>query len=318
MRYIIYNARSELASFLFENFHDAQTTLIAYAEMPARILGRIGRGIESQFSRARLGLYPDAGTRRQLQAIEPTDVVLFFAMENINNIASVKKYVRARTTHVFLWNPVAKLKKDAQDGARQLARLKAICASIHTFDPDDTATHGLVLAPQPYRDAPGTSDDDAPPTFYFSGVDKGRLGLLLQLKTVIEQLGMRHRFHVVADARKAYDADQRAHLESHWIPYAQNLQESRQATCLVEIVQSHQSGPTLRSMEALFLQKKLVTNRLSARADAFHDPERVLVLDRIDADTLQSFMRTPFKPVDPALLAPHEIHAWVRRVAPVG
>lgn len=317
MRHIIYNARSELASFLFEDFQEPDTALIAYSEMPASAAGRIGRAVESRFPHLRIGLYPDAGARRRLRSIAPTDVVLLFAMENVNNIASVIKYIRASRVHVFLWNPVAKLKRDPRDGARQLARLKTLVSSVHTFDPEDAASHGLALAPQPFRHVPVPRGDDVPPTFYFSGVDKGRLGLLRELKAAIEHLGMSHRFHVVPDKGRAYGAAEQTHLQGGWIPYAQNLSESGQSACLVEVVQSHQSGPTLRSMEALFLQKKIVTNRASARDDAFYDPDRVLVMDRIDPTVLRDFMRRPFRPVAPALLAPHEIHAWVRQVAPL-
>lgn len=317
MRHIIYNAKSELAGFVFEGYRDKDTRLIAYREMPGSWTGRIGRGIESQFHRTKLGLYPDPGTRSQLRHIAATDVVLFFAMENLNNIASVAKYIRAQTRHVFLWNPVAKIKRDLDHGRRQVNKLKQIVDTIHTFDQEDAATYGLQFTPQPYRQVETPADADTRQVFYFSGVDKGRLGLLLELKVAIAQLGMAAHFHVVPDKGRDYAPQMRAHLQERWIPYARNLQESQHADCLVEIVQEHQSGATLRSMEALFLQKKIITNRASAREDAFFDPDRVLVIERVDGAEISAFMRRPFRPVDPALLAPHEIHAWVRRLVPL-
>ncbi|WP_156374606.1 hypothetical protein [Pseudorhodoferax sp. Leaf274] len=309
-----------MASFVFEGYSDEDTRLIAYREMPDSWMGRIGRGIESSLRGTRLGLYPDATTRRRLGTIASTDVVLFFAMENLHNIASIAKYVSARRLHVFLWNPVARIKQSLAHSRRQVAQLKAIADDIHTFDQDDAMAYGLHIAPQPYRHVPALAGADAGirPAFYFSGVDKGRLGLLLELKAAIEQLGLDHHFHVVADRGKAYAPPLRAHLQDHWIPYARNLRASQRAACLVEIIQHHQSGPTLRSMEALFLQKKIVTNRASARDDRFFDPDRVLVIDRVDAAEIGAFMRRPFKPVEPGLLAPHEIHAWIRQVAPLG
>ena len=317
MRHIVYNAKSELAAFVFEGYRDKDTSLIAYREMPGNWVGRIGRGVESSFRRTRLGLYPDAGTRSQLRGIAATDVVLFFAMENLNNIASVAKYMPARTRHVFLWNPVARIKRDLDHSRRQLDKLKQIVDTVHTFDQQDAATYGLQFTPQPYRHVTASADADIWQAFYFSGVDKGRLGLLLELKAAIAQLGMVPQFHVVPDKGKDYAPQLQAQLQARWIPYARNLLESQHAECLVEIVQEHQSGATLRSMEALFLQKKIITNRASAREDAFFDPDRVLVVERVDAAEIGAFMRRPFKPVDPALLAPHEIHAWVRRVAPL-
>ncbi|MGC3985667.1 MAG: hypothetical protein QM777_13635 [Pseudorhodoferax sp.] len=317
MRHIIYNAKSELAAFVFEGYRDKDTSLVAYREMPGSWVGRIGRGVESRFRGARLGLYPDAGTRSRLRKIAPTDVVLFFAMENLNNIASVAKYIRAQTRHVFLWNPVARIKRDLDHSRRQLHKLKQIVDAIHTFDQEDAAAYGLHFTPQPYRHVAAPVDPDIRQAFYFSGVDKGRLGLLLELKAAIGQLGMTAHFHVVPDKGKDYAPALQAHLQARWIPYARNLLESQHADCLVEIVQEHQSGATLRSMEALFLQKKIITNRASAREDAFFDPDRVLVVERVDAAEIGAFMRRPFRPVDPALLAPHEIHAWVRRVAPL-
>nr|WP_145548235.1 hypothetical protein [Variovorax boronicumulans] len=317
MRHVIYNARSELAAFVFEGFRDQDTRLIPYREMPDSWTGRIGRGVESRFRGARLGLYPDAGTRQRLRKIAPTDVVLFFAMENLNNIASVAKYIRAQTRHVFLWNPVARIKGNLVHSRRQLHRLQQIVDAVHTFDQEDASAYGLHFALQPYRHVPALATPGKRHAFYFSGVDKGRLGLLLELRAAIGELGMSAQFHVVADKGKDYAPALQAHLQAVWIPYARSLIESQHADCLVEIVQEHQSGPTLRSMEALFLQKKIVTNRASAREDAYFDPDRVLVITRVDAAEIGAFMRRPFRPVDPALLAPHEIHAWVRRVAPL-
>ncbi|CAN7604917.1 hypothetical protein LJR039_004465 [Pseudorhodoferax sp. LjRoot39] len=317
MRHVIYNAKSELAAFVFDGFRDKDTGLIPYREMPGSWIGRVGRGVESRFRGARLGLYPDAGTRSRLRKIAPTDVVLFFAMENLNNIASVAKYIRAQTRHVFLWNPVARIKADLPHSRLQLHKLKQIVDAIHTFDQEDAAAYGLHFTPQPYRHVPPPAGAGSRHGFYFSGVDKGRLGLLLELKAAVEQLGMSAHFHVVPDKGKDYAPAWQAHLQAGWIPYARNLLESQHTDCLVEIVQEHQSGATLRSMEALFLQKKIVTNRASAREDAYFDPDRVLVIERVDAAEIGAFMRRPFQPVDPALLAPHEIHAWVRRLAPL-
>ncbi len=316
-RHIIYNAASELASFVFDGYRDTATALIAYPEMPPGVLGRIGRGLEATARRARFGLYPDATTRSRLRAIAPTDVVLFFAMENLHNIGSVAKYVRARALHVFLWNPVARIRHDLSQSRRQLSKLLQLVDRVHTFDQDDAQTYGLQLVPQPYRHVQASLHADIRHDFYFSGVDKGRLGQLLALRAAIEQLGMDCRFHVVADKGRHYAPHHQALLQDQWISYADNLHACQHAACLVEIVQEHQAGPTLRSMEALFLQKKIVTNRVSARDDAFFDPDRVLVIERVDPALIAAFMRRPFRPIDPAVLAPHEIHAWIRRVAPL-
>ncbi|MFT3721262.1 hypothetical protein [Pseudorhodoferax sp.] len=313
MRYILYNSESELAAFILQGGVGEGTELIGYPEMPATVLGRIGRGVESLLPRTRLALYPDPRVGRQLRRITPADTVLFFAIENTRNIANLAKYIATRDMHVFLWNPIARLKGDAAGSVRQLARIKRLVRSIHTFDGRDAARYGLRLVPQPYRKvAPPPTGTQARCDFYFSGVDKGRLAILLELKAAIGDLGMRPSFHIVGDRHRAYTPQEQAHLAQDWIAYADNVRRSQQAGCLVEIVQEHQSGPTLRSVEALFLRRKIVTNRPSAREDAFFDPHRVLVIgDRVDRDALRHFMAQPFDPPRPALLAPHDIRTWL-------
>lgn len=314
VRYILYNGRSELASFVFEGFAQEGTVLVDYPEKPAGVAAKVGRALESFVPGAQLGLYPDPATRRKLRAIRAGDEVIFFAIENARNVGNLKKYIATPDVHVFLWNPVARLKTDAEHSMRQLDLVKHNARRVYTFDPEDARRHGLTLAPQPYRHVVAEPALEIAHDFYFSGVDKGRLPILLQLQSAIEQLGMRHHFHIVGDKGARYAPEHKRQLQERWISYTENVARSWRANCLVEIVQQDQSGPTLRSVEAVFLQKKIITNRPSARDDRFFDPDRVLVFDRVDAEEIRAFMGRPFQPVRPELLQPHEIHAWVRQL----
>lgn len=87
----------------------------------------------------------------------------------------------------------------------------------------------------------------------------------------------------------------------------------RRSRCLLEVVQPHQSGPTVRSLEAAFFGTKLLTTRAAAVQDDLYTPGRVFVDGHDAPDSLGAFIRAPHPPIDPALLARHDVLHWHRQ-----
>ncbi len=148
---------------------------------------------------------------------------------------------------------------------------------------------------------------------YFLGIDKGRLATLQSLEAELGRAGLTTYFHVVADCRKCYSDAQRAWLAPGWMPYDVNLRRVRDSGALLELLQSTQSGSTMRSMEAVFLDKKLITNNRSLRDTPMYHPSRVFILGLDDTADLRHFIDQPMQPLDLAILRHHDIEHWIRQ-----
>ena len=231
----------------------------------------------------------------QLRGIQPDDAVLYFSMENRKTLQIIRKFVRARKQSLWLWDPIRSYRKSAPSRWVYKWWLKHSGLQACTFDPRDAAEFGIGLAEQVFR-------HDPPPAgavtakdidLCFIGTDKGRLPELLRWKERFEREGLRTHFHVVADRRKTYSPQDQALVTDTWISYASNLELARRSRCLLELLQSTQRGPTMRSLEALFFDCKLITNNAAIVDCGFYDPSRIFVIGRDRLEDLQAFLRSP-------------------------
>ncbi len=250
----------------------------------------------------------------QLRRIQPDDSVLYFSMENRKTLQILHKLVRARKQSVWFWDPIRSYRKTPLKRWVYKQWLKRSVLQACTFDPADARAFDLELVEQVFRHDP----DDAPDRpkdidLCFVGTDKGRMPELVRWKEMFEQRRLTTHFHVAADERKTYCAKDRALVADAWITYADNLAIARRSRCLLELLQHTQSGPTMRSIEALFFGCKLITNNAAIVACEFYHPSRIFVIGRDREADLDAFLQLPMEPPSAELLRKHEIRTWLDR-----
>lgn len=319
MLHVIANTQFFLTAFVMERLQGAEGVQVLPHDGRRRGVGNsltkfVEAGLPWGTGQSR---YFGAEYLARLQAIAPTDSVLVFGVENIKELRILRRHIHARRCTIFTWNPVRDYQQNPWLRLLHLHALQGLGMRVVTFDPEDARRHGLPLVDQVYRDvSPYRRSDVAEDIdLYFVGQDKGRLPTLRRLQMAAERAGLRTRFHITPDRRRRYGPQEQALLSPDPLPYAENLAWINRARCLVEVVQPHQSGPTVRSLEAAFFGKKLLTTRAAAVHDDLYTPERVFVDGPHDLGTLGTFMRTPHPPIDAHLLARHDVLHWCRQFA---
>lgn len=81
----------------------------------------------------------------------------------------------------------------------------------------------------------------------------------------------------------------------HKISYFENIEKAKHSDIILEITQKGQTGITLRAIEAILLNKKLITNNKSIKNYDFYSKDQVFILD--DNENLNNFLKSDFKPV---------------------
>ena len=259
----------------------------------------------------------DSAFLATLRRIEPDDAVLYFSIENRKTLQIMSKFVRARKQSAWFWDPIRSYRKSALSRWIYKLWLRRARFKTYTFDPRDAREFGLELIEQVFRHDAAPEDTAAVKDIdlSFIGTDKGRLAELRRWKDSFEQQGLRTRFHVVADERKAYSQDDKTLVTSDWISYESTLELVRRSKCLLEVLQCTQSGPTMRSIEALFLNCKLITNNASITNCEFYHPSRIFVIERDPPEKLQAFLQSSAEAASAELLRKHEIRSWLRQFA---
>jgi hypothetical protein len=84
----------------------------------------------------------------------------------------------------------------------------------------------------------------------------------------------------------------------------------------VDIERAVQSGYTMRTIEMVGAQKKLITtNGAIRRADFFHE-DNIAVIDRNEPRVDDEFLRKAYAPIDPAILSRYSLKGWLDELLP--
>lgn len=154
------------------------------------------------------------------------------------------------------------------------------CDRVFTIEPRDAQVHGFERIWEVYSKAdvqgavPGESD------LVFIGNGKGREALV---QAVYERLGdvVRCDFMVASVA----EADMR-HADAigynRRVPYQDVLRRTLSSGCVLDLVQAGQTGLSIRLIEALCYDRRLLTNNASVKALPYYDPAFIQVFETVD------------------------------------
>lgn len=314
MLHIITDTRHTLAGFILADLKDnPEVNIIEFPKDKRNVWQKAIRYVEAKFGLIGQGKYLPAITREHLTTIHPSDSVLIFDIDYPKDLQIIKKHLPAcKKISLFLWNPVQNHDSKLEKSLRNIQVLRKEFSNIYTFDPQDAQNHQLKWVPQPYRNisistgTPLEKDID----LYFIGSDKGRLDQLINIQKSAESAGLKCHFHITPSKRYQYTKEQAVYLSKKHVSYEENLALARRAHCLLEIVQANQSGPTIRAMEASFLNCKLMTNRVHAQDQPDYAPDRIWVFNEVTPDGIQHFIHQPHQPPSSDALMEHDIRHW--------
>lgn len=181
---------------------------------------------------------------------------------------------------LLLRNPIA----DNYKIQPYLETLKSRAIAIWTFDCGDHQKFGYSHYRQFASLLPEFVHKEVRVGFSFVGRDKGRKQLLNELEQKLRAIDYKVDFDIRG-------------IEDENLSYREYLEKSLHAYCMVEILQQGQRGMTLRAIEALLYQRKLITNNDDIlRADFFH-ANNILLLDEVELlseDEIKLFMEKPY------------------------
>lgn len=134
---------------------------------------------------------------------------------------------------------------------------------------------------------------------YFLGRDKKRLSAITELAENL--LG----YNVILDFNIVKDKDSQgnsAYFIDNPFSYNENLKRSLAADIIVDITQEYQSGWTLRILEALYFNKKIITNNKKVLDSEIYSKERFFVLGHDKWSSFEFFMDADILPVTESVL----------------
>lgn len=229
-------------------------------------------------------------------------VILFDRNYNWNIIEFIRKKNPSCKIIIWYWNPLASTKR--------IPEVYRDFCEEWSFNIEDCNKFGLNYNRQfsfkeMYQNREMTNVWD----FYFVGSDKGRAEKLSTLKETAEAIGYKVNFIIIKDKTSRLPNE----IYSKPISYTLNLEYLTKTSAIVEMVQEGQSGLTVRCVEAIFMQKKIITNNTDILKYDFYNSSNIFILEgpEINAEELQTFMEKPFVSIDEQIINNYDFENWL-------
>ncbi len=103
-------------------------------------------------------------------------------------------------------------------------------------------------------------------------------------------------------------------VEFKQLPFEKLYEIYSQSKCVVDIESSKQNGLTMRTIEMIGLEKKLITTNKDIVHYDFFNPDNIMILDRKDPIIDLEFIDKPYIPLDEKIRAKYSLHDWILNV----
>lgn len=148
---------------------------------------------------------------------------------------------------------------------------------------------------------------------YHLGSDGGRLPKLMELYQQFEQMNLKVDYNILTMKHSIYHEKYPNCFIEKKLEYKENLRHIGECKAILEIIREDQSGQTLRALEALFHQKKLITNDLNIESMNYYHPDNVFILGKNEIEQLPEFLERPYHPIPKDIIDLYESKSWLKR-----
>ncbi|NDP26339.1 MAG: hypothetical protein GZ087_02770 [Flavobacterium sp.] len=236
------------------------------------------------------------------KSLDEVSTVICFSTNPIESL----EYIKTVHPHIRLifwyWDPAY----------RNVHKPNTISESLcekWSFDVNDCQKYKMKYNTTFYLDSIPLPKTELSYDVFFLGQDKGRKVFLNDLKNQIIGMHLVPFFYIVGDNTSGWNFFKATPA----IPYVKYLELLSKSKAILDYTQDGQSGLSLRPMESIFFEKKLITNDLSIMTNDFYLADNIFVLGVDLMGGLTNFLNTPYKKIPQEIVAKYDFTNWLAR-----
>lgn len=229
-------------------------------------------------------------------------IIVFDSSFTRYNIKLLRERLPNSKIVFWYWNTV--------DSDKYLKLIRSTCTSIYSFDKLDCEKYNLKFIPQFYWNYKNLSESKEF-DILFVGYVKNRLKKLENIYNEFLDLGLNIHFHVI----KSNPNDKSAYidLKKDDITYKEVVKLISKSKCILDISKDGQSGLSMRPLESLFFQIKLITNNpYITEYDFFNENNICLINDK--KQDFKSFLNLKTKKNSKKIINKYHINNWLNKI----
>ncbi len=287
---ILYNSVPYFLKYLNQDNVRAYKTLKEIS-LPLKVVRKISRSFN---------LMRDYWYEEWKNYVKSSEIVIVFApLQDLGVI----KYIRAVNPSIriiyWFWNPVYRIGLTQEKFTED--------AEFWSFDINDSKRFDMGFNTTFYFEEITLPQMEIEYDVVFVGVDKGRGDELRSIQESFKDLGLCVFFYIVPDK------NDKTSKEIKNISYDKYLEIVGKAKAIFDMKPEGQTGLTLRPMEAIFFERKLITTDGNIIDQDFYDDANIFVLGKDDLNGLKNFIESKYKPIDPTIVKKYAFQEWIKR-----
>jgi hypothetical protein len=242
----------------------------------------------------------------KLKLKECDECIIFDQAFSPSIVKIIKKFNPKVNIHVYLWNPTFK-------DTSILEKLKKVSTFVHvySFDKNDCRKYGFTFSPMIYDfNASKKNAIEFKYDVIFVGYVKNRVKMLTELYNQLKAASAKIYFYVLDNVNTTEPVPYE--LKKEYLNYEEYRNLMLSSKAVLDIVQDGQIGLTIRTMETICFEKKLITNNKDIMNYNFYDSNNIFVIGVDSLDNLATFINTPFKKISEELIREYNFVDWVK------
>ena len=248
----------------------------------------------------KINIYPSILNGDWVKLIHEFEKIIVF--DNASCTDDVARYINGIINHnhaflyYFYWNPIFV--------ANSIDYLKKNASKfiLYSFDKNDSILYNMKYNTSIYSKYIVLKDNDIEYDIYFVGHEKGRIDIINELKKKFLIFDLKFYSYIITPENNL----PRVSAED-------NLNNISKSKAILDIIQEGQSGITLRVLESIFLNKKLISNNVVLKDYNFYNPNNIFIIGYDDYNNLKEFILSPYEKIPQEIVNYYDIEEWIKR-----
>lgn len=211
---------------------------------------------------------------------EKQDENLIFIIYDRNLMANNEKFIKLlrkkfpKCKLVYMFTNIVKI-SGANDN-NFVNKLNEMYDVVYAFDPSDAQKYNFCYSPLIY--SYNEIDVKNKNGVFYVGRAKDRYNMLIDVYNKIKELNIDREFYIfgVPTDKQEYKDEIKY---NKYISYEECLKNIQESDCLLDIIQGESEGFTIKTCEAVYYDKLLITTNKNVKKAPFYDERYILVIE---------------------------------------
>lgn len=217
---------------------------------------------------------------------------------------------------LYMWDDVARVSSFFYN--------KLLYDIIYTFDENDASKFGLNFLPLFFCDdfVVDNAHEKSIDVFFSGWEHSSRRQILDKIAKVLKDNNMNYYYHLYTSTwkilklrilNKFYKNDLE-YIKNSTLSLKDNANLTINSKILIDIHHPTQNGLTLRTIESIAANCKLITTNINVTKYDFYNPRNILVIDRENVVVDSKFLTQPYEMISDEIVKKYTLKNWAKTI----